>query len=708
MARSGEGDPREAGPRAGALSALLQDLARAPDVTEGAAWVAVLRPGARIGKLELVRELGRGGFGVVWEARDLELGRPVAFKAVRSGGQPGVRGERLLREAEAAARLQHPNIVTLHDVGRAEPGPYLVLELLRGRTLAGRLAEGPLPPAEAVRIAGEVSKGVAHAHAQGVVHRDLKPENVFLCDDRQVKVLDFGLAHAFGQPRADGGTPGYMAPEQLAGAPEDERTDVFALGVMLHEMLSGKRPFEDERALRSRSAAPALEVPGEPELGELAGRLLAKDPLARPRNAGEVRDALLALQRPASARPTSGPVRVRRRPLLRLAAFVAAGVAIGVLAALAALWRPGATAPPAGADGRVVVAVADFANETSDPDLDGLSGLLITSLAQSPRLQVLTRSRLFDLVRQVGREPVERIDEPLARELGRRAGAKVLLLASIRRFDDVYSVELRGLDPVADAYLFTAREQVPGKRGIPGLVDALAVRTRVALREPEAEVRRSGLRVAEAVTGNLEAYRHYFLGLQRIDEYRFEEGRAELVEAIRLDPDFAQPHLQLVMGQLWSWVPPREREAHLAAALSRAERLPETDRLVLLAEEALAARAPGRGLPGLPAGPGELTVRQAHPAPDVLALERPPRRPGGGGLARGARPVAGSQLAAGPGRPRHRPGLPGRVRPRRGAGARVGRALALPAVARRAERRAAPRGQAAGGARRGPQGRGDR
>src|SRR5206468_1865184 len=162
----------------------------------------------------------------VYEAHDRESGRAVAFKAVKAGGKPDLREERLLREAEAAARLSHPNIVTLLDVGRCEQGPYLVLELLRGMPLATRLKQGALPVREALHMGVEVAKGVAHAHAQGVVHRDLTPGNVFLCDDGQVKVLDFGMAHAFGRRKVEGGTKAYMAPEQSRGAPEDERTDV--------------------------------------------------------------------------------------------------------------------------------------------------------------------------------------------------------------------------------------------------------------------------------------------------------------------------------------------------------------------------------------------------------------------------------------------------------------------------------------------------
>ena len=285
------------GPPPGALSALLEELARTPRHDADADWEAALRPGAVIGRFEFVREIARGGFGIVWEARDRTLQRTVAFKALRVGDRAEIAEERLLTEAEAAARLSHPNIVTLFDVGRTSQGPYLVLEFLRGRTLAARLADGPLPPAEALRIAAAVASGLAHAHDRGVVHRDLTPGNVFLCDDGQVKVLDLGMAHAFGHRKLHGGTPAYMAPEQRRGAPEDERTDVFALGVVLYEMLSGELPSPETDRGRWR-AARRLEFPGAPPaLAELVADMLQEDPMRRPRDGARAVEALAAIAR---------------------------------------------------------------------------------------------------------------------------------------------------------------------------------------------------------------------------------------------------------------------------------------------------------------------------------------------------------------------------------------------------------------------------
>ena len=290
--------------RPGALSALLLDLVRPEAGAEAASWIGALRPGAVVASYELVRQLGRGGFGVVYEARDRRSGRAVAFKAVFGRGRTVMDDDRVLREAELAARLSHPNIVVLHDAGRCEHGPYLVLELLQGESLTERLRRGPLPIGEALRVTREVAEGVAHAHAAGVIHRDLTPGNVFLCRDGRLKVLDLGLAHAFGRRKIDGGTPAYMAPEQRRGAPEDERSDVFALGVLVHQMIAGELPFGDAPGAEI-GPPPLLHVPAAPALAPLVQRMLQADPTARPRDAGKVLAELRAVAKRLRA-DTSG------------------------------------------------------------------------------------------------------------------------------------------------------------------------------------------------------------------------------------------------------------------------------------------------------------------------------------------------------------------------------------------------------------------
>jgi serine/threonine protein kinase len=588
--------PRAAAPP-GTMSALLQDLARTPEGSVEPSAIG-LWPGCVVGRFELVREIGRGGFGVVYEARDHQLGRLVAFKAIRSGSRVRARHaeEWLLREAEAAAQLAHPNVATLYDAGRGDRGPYLVFELLEGETLGNRIARGPLPVREAVRVATEVARALTHAHAAGVVHCDLKPSNVFLTSGGAVKVLDFGLARVFGESRVgSGGTPAYMAPEQWRGEREDARADIFALGVMLYETLTGALPFEvarDRSSALDPGPAPPLRVPGVPaKLVAFVAAALAKEAGERPRNGQVALEALLEVERELER---ATPRHDGRGRALRWGAAVGTALALlAVAAALTVRWRS-APAPE-----RITVAVADFANETGDPALDGLSGMLITSLEPSNRLSVLTRSRTFDLLKQLGQEKAERIDERLAREAGRVAGARALLLASIRRFDELYRVELNALDPVADEYLFTLKEEARGKANIPGLIDRISERTREALREKAVDVSVSQVNVSQALTGNLEAYRHYFLGEQCMNRFWYGAERTcarHFQKALAEDPRFALAHYQLAVLLADNAGPMVMQRSAIEAALRDADRMPGKERTLALAWRARLDRKPDEAL----------------------------------------------------------------------------------------------------------------
>ena len=221
--------------------------------------------GSTLGRFEITDKLGEGGMGVLYRARDTRLGRTVAIKFLRPEVMADpARSQRFLQEAKAVSALNHPNIVTLHDIGEDETrGTWIAMECLDGESLRQRLARGQLAVPEAVRIALDVARGLAFAHAAGIAHRDIKPGNVMVTTSGLVKVLDFGLAKLApsDQPATDSrsptgslplatatgtilGTPGYMSPEQVEGRPADARSDVFSFGVMLYEMLTGRRPFE--------------------------------------------------------------------------------------------------------------------------------------------------------------------------------------------------------------------------------------------------------------------------------------------------------------------------------------------------------------------------------------------------------------------------------------------------------------------------------
>ncbi len=275
--------------------------------------------GTRLGPYEILGLLGAGGMGEVYRARDPRLGRDVAVKVLpASFAANPERLQRFEQEARAAGQLNHPNVLVLHDVGVEGGTPYLVTELLEGMNLRDALAGGPLPPRRAVEYALQAAQGLAAAHAKGIVHRDLKPENLFVTADGRVKILDFGLAKLTRAEGAAGeetspvnyavteageilGTVSYMAPEQVRGRPADHRCDLFALGAILHEMLTGERAFSGETPADRMSAILHAEVGGLPEDVAAAvpgadlviGRCLEKRAEARLDSA---RDLALALE----------------------------------------------------------------------------------------------------------------------------------------------------------------------------------------------------------------------------------------------------------------------------------------------------------------------------------------------------------------------------------------------------------------------------
>jgi hypothetical protein len=296
-----------------------------------------LSAGTRLGPYEILSSLGAGGMGEVYRARDPRLGRDVAVKII--SGDVSASPERLRRfeqEARAVAALEHPAILAVHDVGTHEGRAYVVFELLEGETLRERLSRGPIPVRKALELGSQVAEALAVAHARGVVHRDLKPENLFLVREGHVKLLDFGLARLT-QAVDDGsgeqvtrtetdrgawvGTPGYVSPEQLRGQAADARSDIFALGAVLYEMLSGKRAFHGDTradtlsAILDRDPPPMTMAggPAPPALDKLLRRCLEKDPADRFQSARDVAFALDALST-ASVSEAAGAAAPARPP----------------------------------------------------------------------------------------------------------------------------------------------------------------------------------------------------------------------------------------------------------------------------------------------------------------------------------------------------------------------------------------------------------
>ena len=550
---------------------------------------------------QIISRLGEGGVGTVYKAKDLQLERIVAIKVLSHKPETIPDKSRFHEEAKTAAKIVHQNICVTFEYDVFEGEQFIVMEYVEGKTLREYLpiesaASTTTPQAhrglsirDSVLFATQIAEGMKEAHAAGIIHRDLKPENIMITPKGQVKVMDFGLAKiksltGASMTRAQAGTLVYMSPEQVEGKELDQRTDIFSFGAVLYEMLTGTSPFESEsiaglmrQILEKDPESPSSANPSvDDELSYIVLKCLEKNPDLRYATIEEVHHDLVRYKKRALATDLPRaedfriPFRYRKSKRWMLSGVVAATVLIA--AVLLYFFNP---FKPAGHE-RISIAVVDFINESGEKELDGLSGMLITSLEQSQRLSVMTRARMLDILTQLGKTNISKIDEPLAREICVKARINVLAIASIRKFGELYTIDLKVLEPSKNEYLFTANEKDYGKENIPLLIDRLAEKTRAALNEHEGEIASANKNVAEMTSVNLEAYQKYFLGEQYIYQQRFADAQRELKEAIALDPTFALAYYRLAYSYSWH-VDPRRVEP-VERAMEYIDRVPEKER----------------------------------------------------------------------------------------------------------------------------------
>ena len=385
-----------------------------------------LQAGSLLGPYEVVERLGAGGMGEVYRARDPRLGRDVAIKVLPSAFSADAdRLRRFEQEARAASALNHPNILTIHDIGTHNGVSYVVSELLEGETLRERMGGARLSVRRAIDYGVLVARGLAAAHERGIVHRDLKPENLFVTKDEHVKILDFGLAKltqpesrsaggtkvptlvAETEPGVVMGTVGYMSPEQVRGEPVDHRSDIFSFGAVLYEMLSGHRAFGGRSAADTLSAIlkedppeltqTNLEIP--PSLDRVVRHCLEKNPQARIQAARDIAFALEEVPRASAATPPRGVAPARSRSTLRLAAIGAVVVTLLVVLGINAGKIRERLSGAAPADRVQSIAVLPLQNFSRDAEqeyfADGMTEELITNLAQIGSLRVISRTSVM-------------------------------------------------------------------------------------------------------------------------------------------------------------------------------------------------------------------------------------------------------------------------------------------------------------------------
>src|SRR3989441_1177634 len=546
---------------------------------------------SNISHYRILSKLGAGGMGEVYLAEDTQLGRRVAIKFLSPELVADEQAnKRLIKEARAAATLDHPNICAIYEVGEAEGRSFIAMQYVEGETLDIRIKRKPLDSSESLSIACQVADALSDAHAHGIIHRDIKPSNIIITARGQAKVMDFGLARMttgatdseaetqslLTTPGAVIGTVPYMSPEQVRGEPVDARSDIFSFGVTLYEMLCGRQPFASESAAATASAilthepAPLARYCADApeELQRIIRKSLEKDREQRYQSARELSIDLKNLQRDSDVRALTAAARTSPRPaVFRRFAFVALALLSLAVIGVGVYWLLGRSKTVDS------IAVLPFVNVNASSDTeylsDGITDSLINSLSQLPKLKVIARSSVFSYKgKAVNPEAV-----------GHELNVQALVTGRITQRGDNLSISVELMDTRDKRHIWG--EQYNRK-----ISDLLAVQEEIS--SAISENLRLKLTVEEQkrmtkrYTENIEAYQLYFKGRYFADQLT-EEGFKKAVElfhqAIEKDPNYALAYAGLAEAY-WiasaKFLTPREAMPKAREAAVKALRMDDT------------------------------------------------------------------------------------------------------------------------------------
>jgi eukaryotic-like serine/threonine-protein kinase len=534
-----------------------------------------------ISHFRVVEKLGAGGMGVVYKALDTRLDRPVALKFLPDNmAQDSQALERFRREAHAASALNHPGICTIYDIGEQDHRPFIAMEFIDGETLRQHIHGLPLPLEQILDLGIQIGDALDVAHTEGIIHRDIKPSNVFVTKRGQAKVLDFGLAKLVGKDllalNSDdssskgtqdslsivgiiSGTPAYMSPEQVRGDDLDRRTDIFALGLLLYEMATGRQAFGGRtggaiiEAILTRAPASVRSVNPQipPQLEEIINKCLDKDRNLRYPTAGAVRHDLQQLKRvsesgsvPSAALLAATPIPATAVPARRFGWKTIAAVA-GVVVALLVFagWFYNSRRVAALTQMDTLV-LADFTNKTGDPIFDDtLRQGLAAQLQQSPFLSLLSEQRIQQTLRLMGLPPDGKLSPAIAGDLCQRAGSKAYLSGTISSLGSQYVIGVSAVNCRTGDTLAQEQFTASGKENVLKALGEASTKLREKLGESLKTVQKLDTPIEQATTPSLEALQAYSLGRKTMQGKADYTAAVPLFErAIQLDPKFAMAY----------------------------------------------------------------------------------------------------------------------------------------------------------------------
>jgi serine/threonine protein kinase/Flp pilus assembly protein TadD len=570
-----------------------------------ASFIELVTGSVFAGRYRVIEELGKGGMGKVYRVLDTKLNEEVALKLIKPEIYSDRKTlERFKNELKLARKVSQKNVGRMFDLGEEAGTHFITMEYVPGEDLKSSIRRfGRLPVGKSVAIATQICEGLSVAHKIGIVHRDLKPSNIMIDKEGNVRIMDFGIARSTKDKGITGegviiGTPEYMSPEQVEGKETDQRSDIYSLGIILYEMVTGAPPFEGDTpfavGVKHKSDIPQDPRKINPQIPDDLGRLilqcLEKEKDKRPQTADDVLTTLGGIESGISTTErTAAPKRPRtskeltvtlgiKRPYLSLA------ILVGVLAAALLIWK----LLPKKEAVKSSLAVISFENQTGESSYDYLQkaipNLLITSLERSNNVEVMTWERMHDLLEQMGKTDVDVIDKDLGYELCRRDGISAIVLGSFVMAGDMFATDVKVIDVTTKSLLKSASSRGEGISSIlRSQIDELSREISKGIGIPAGTSGQGGQGIADVTTDSMEAYEHYLKGKESFDKFYFDEAERHFEKALELDPRFAMAHFML--GQ--TYFQRSERDAAIEAytqARAFSDRATEKEKLYIESE----------------------------------------------------------------------------------------------------------------------------